>query len=115
MRRLELIAEEKIILDVSERSRHEAALAGGVSAKKFLEALKEFLSVCDELERTEHLKIFSELYLSDRGVKSGQRSDALADRLFIAERTLLRYRQRYAKMIALFLKRYGINYISDGG
>lgn len=94
---------ERKIVDLYECSKRKDGSSEAIKAKKKVEKIFLFFELLSVFMGEDHVGVVRKLYFSrDNIFTIGIRR--MADKVFIQERTLFLYRQRYCKIIDAFLE-----------
>ncbi len=99
---------EAYIIDIASKCKEEDYLVSGtVSARQLLYSLRIAFDIITEYDNIDHRHNFEVLYIGKNNIKS-KSVVYMCKTLYLSERTLLRYREKYCKVIVCILSLYNI-------
>lgn len=98
---------ERKIVRLYECSKKADGSASAANAARTVEAILLQFSIVSAFTEEDHLSVLQKLYFSrDNIIKIGVKR--MADKVFIQERTLLLYRQKYCRIIDMLLEKTAV-------
>lgn len=99
--------EEYIINLASKYKEDDYLVCDTVSARQLLYSLRVAFDIITEYDNIDHRHNFEILYMGKNNIRS-KSIVYMCKTLYLSERTLLRYREKYCKVIVFILSLYNI-------
>lgn len=104
---------ERFFIELYEKSKCEDfKITEKLTAREIVFQFKSIVKLIDIVEETCHGKNVEKLYFNFKN-SCGYCITSIADELFLCERTLQRYRNKYAKLMEILLQYYKVDVLLD--
>lgn len=104
---------ERFFIELYEKSKREDfKVTEKITAREIVFQFKSIIKLIDMVEETCHGKNVEKLYFNFK-TAYGYCLTSIADELFLCERTLQRYRKKYAKLMEIILKYHKVDVLLD--